>query len=222
MKTYSYCFTINNYTDSDLANIMELCETDSVRYCIVGFEIAPSTGTPHLQGYVYYKNQRHICSLPGHISISRGNPMQNQTYCSKEGDFWEYGDLPEQGKACWDKICSAMEAPKDDPHTCMQYRKTYEYIKELEKVPCLSNIFTFVESSVELMNYLITCQQSGLTICTSVDSYVDEDVLICDFEDFYSSKKHIDYYENGIPWKIRRGFQIINICPTFIVKTHAL
>jgi len=77
------------------------------QYMIFGFETCPDTGKKHLQGYHYYTNARAypnkkwraVTDLEknGRDFISRGSAQQNHDYCSKLGDFWEFGEIPEQG-----------------------------------------------------------------------------------------------------------------------------
>lgn len=97
-KTHAYCFTWNNYSDDDI----EALKSENFRYLIFGREVAPTTGTPHLQGYIYYKHQRTISAiikkLKGiHLEPTYGSPGQNQKYCSKDGNYEEYGTPPRQG-----------------------------------------------------------------------------------------------------------------------------
>lgn len=97
-----WCFTLNNYTEEHLA----LLETLSKKalYLCYGKEVAPTTGTPHLQGYIYFKDTKTFSALKKklpdgtHIERAEGNAQQNKVYCSKEGKFTEYGECPKQGK----------------------------------------------------------------------------------------------------------------------------
>lgn len=93
-----YCFTINNYTEDDLAALLLLSLNDNVKYLIYGKEVG-DLGTPHLQGYIYWKNAVLFSAvkkvLPrSHIEASRGTIQQNVDYCSKENDFLEFGEKP--------------------------------------------------------------------------------------------------------------------------------
>lgn len=101
-----FCFTINNYTDNDIELV---CDLDST-YLVFGKEIAPSTGTPHIQGYVVFDPR----SPPGLRSlrvlvpravwiIARGTSSENRRYCLKidkhtgvqhNQDFIENGECP--------------------------------------------------------------------------------------------------------------------------------
>lgn len=99
-RSRAFSFTINNWTESQLVNCLNIL--DEAVYSIIGFEVAPTTGTQHIQGYVYFKNARGIKAirkaLQCHVEISRGTAEQNRTYCMKEGDYNEFGIMPKQGK----------------------------------------------------------------------------------------------------------------------------
>lgn len=97
-------WTYNNYTEAGTATLVTLFEAKKLTYLVFGKEIAPTTGTPHLQGYLYFKNE---CSwkvvkktLIRQISFkpADGTPEENRTYCIKDGDFQEYGIMPKKGK----------------------------------------------------------------------------------------------------------------------------
>jgi len=94
-KSRNWVFTLNNYTDNDIEALNNL----TCRYICYGKEVAPTTGTPHLQGFVVFNNARHIGGvrqvLPGcHVERARGSVTQCVDYCSKDGDFHERGARP--------------------------------------------------------------------------------------------------------------------------------
>lgn len=100
-RNRSWCFTVNNYEPSDEVNLRTL--SSSANYLIFGRETGAS-GTRHLQGYIYFDSARTFTSVKrslgdrAHIEASRGTPEDNKRYCSKDGDFEEFGTLPKQGK----------------------------------------------------------------------------------------------------------------------------
>lgn len=121
VKVRGVCWTLFHYTDDDIKTIQEYAKSDC-EYLIYGKEICPTTGTPHLQGYHYWPNPRSypnkkfraLLNLEkrGRDCIANGTPAQNRTYCSEDGDFWEYGDLPTQGaRTDW---ATAIESLKTD------------------------------------------------------------------------------------------------------------
>lgn len=74
------------------------------KYIIVGAEVGDQ-GTPHLQGYVYFKTAKTISAAKkyigkrAHIEICRGTPEQNIQYCSKESNIViESGTKPQSSK----------------------------------------------------------------------------------------------------------------------------
>lgn len=100
MTTLSnFCFTINNYTPT----IMEGLEEYECGYIIFGEEVAPTTGTKHLQGYceliVKTKFNTVKKSFPkgAHIEKRRGTQAQAITYCKKDGKYHEFGLPKNQG-----------------------------------------------------------------------------------------------------------------------------
>ena len=98
-KSRDYCFTINNYTDDQL----EFLRTYKCQYIVIGKEIAPTTKTPHIQGYVYFKNPRSFEAVRkelwnNHIEATKGTPQEASEYCKEDGDYEEYGVCPHQGK----------------------------------------------------------------------------------------------------------------------------
>jgi len=119
-RSRKWCFTINNYTDETLYTLKSLAEHDTTVFLIYGKETG-ECGTPHLQGFIYYKNPVRAAtvrkSIPGHITLANGSVEQNVDYCSKDGDITHYGTKPasderkgELQKERWDKIISLSQA----------------------------------------------------------------------------------------------------------------
>jgi len=101
-RSRSWCFTANNYSDADISHLEECSEIAT--YLCYGKEIAPTTLTPHLQGFIYFESAKTFSKvqklLPqgSHIEVAKGNALENKNYCQKEGTFKEYGTIPSQGK----------------------------------------------------------------------------------------------------------------------------
>ncbi|UDN67422.1 replication-associated protein [robinz virus RP_1124] len=89
------CFTLNNYTLEDEQRIQD--GSRDFEYAIYGREIAPTTGTRHLQGFINFKRRftfsvlKRIIGDSAYITPSHGTDKQNKDYCSKSGDVWEFG-----------------------------------------------------------------------------------------------------------------------------------
>jgi len=95
-KSRNFVFTINNPTAGDDLEI-ELIK-EHVKYFIYGRERG-ELGTPHYQGYVQFPHpvsRNRLSSLlsRAHIEVAKGNAKQNIDYCSKDGDYEEFGEKP--------------------------------------------------------------------------------------------------------------------------------
>lgn len=94
-KFRAFCFTLNNYTSEDV----ELVKQWDCVYLIFGKEVGES-GTPHLQGYVSFENQKTLSTLKkkfhkaAHWEAAKGTPKQASEYCEKDGDVFEKGTRP--------------------------------------------------------------------------------------------------------------------------------
>jgi len=93
VRARAWVWTLNNYTCVEReffgVSMLAVCE-----YCCYQPEVAPTTGTPHLQGFVSFKNPRMFAGVKAlfgptggvrvHLEQARGTPQASKTYCSKE------------------------------------------------------------------------------------------------------------------------------------------
>lgn len=103
MASRGWCFTLHDYDEKDESFVQAVV----CQYMVYGHEECPDTGRKHLQGYVYFpkrgkrfKGVKALFPRETHIEAAKGSPSQNKAYCTKsdkEG-FFEFGDLPAQGK----------------------------------------------------------------------------------------------------------------------------
>lgn len=92
----NWCFTLNNYTEDEVASIQAL----EVKYIIYGKEVGEN-GTPHLQGFINFDKPTRLAACKkinerAHWEICKGSSEQNITYCSKQGDVWSKGVAPKE------------------------------------------------------------------------------------------------------------------------------
>jgi len=140
-KSRGWVVTCNNYTERNIEefNILAL----SAQYSICGKEVGEQ-GTPHLQGYLYFKSPRSwksiSTSLPRcYVERAKGNPAQNREYCSKSDDFIETGKIPQQGRRVdLEEKCEEVKNGKsvdeialEDPVAFHQYGRTLERIETI-------------------------------------------------------------------------------------------
>lgn len=113
-----FVFTWNNYpfcrhiVDEELAPdqrlkyqraIASVLKRLNYSYIVYGYEVAPTTGTPHLQGYVEFKNKKSIsvCTKICNgiwMKAAEGTASECFNYAAKDGEFFEEGDIKKQGQ----------------------------------------------------------------------------------------------------------------------------
>lgn len=128
-RSRGYCFTCNNYSDVQISQLMDMYEEGLATYVVFGFEIAPTTGTHHLQGYIHFKDaktMKYVYDRIDRISLIEAKAKGEQydrryLYCMKDGDFYEVGDRPQDGANT-----SSMKVMAS-----INEGKTYDELKEL-------------------------------------------------------------------------------------------
>lgn len=87
-----YCWTLNNYTEDEERVIARWVDDGTCTYVIYGYEVAPQTGTPHLQGYLELRNERGLAPLKDSLGLPRLHLEQRKwtqaqaiDYCRKAG-----------------------------------------------------------------------------------------------------------------------------------------
>lgn len=96
-RSRGYCFTLNNWTKQEKDNIFE--NKKDVKYVVVGEEVGES-GTPHLQGFIYFTNKKSFKQVKEHLGVrahverQKGSARQAIDYCKKDGVTTEWGIEP--------------------------------------------------------------------------------------------------------------------------------
>lgn len=133
MKSRNFVFTVNNYTKEDI----DFYQGIECKYVVFGYEVAPETGTKHLQGYIMFNNPRSVKSivsvLRGHIEVAQGNPRSNYNYCTKGGDFYERGVRPKgEGKRTDIEIARQMTLEGSSMYDIMLEINSYQAVRFAE------------------------------------------------------------------------------------------
>lgn len=98
LQSKYWCFTINNYTDSELEDVKHLFPS-KLSYLIVGLERGEGQRTPHIQGYAEFKTKKRLSAVStllggrAHIESRGGSAVQASEYCKKDGLFTEFGSI---------------------------------------------------------------------------------------------------------------------------------
>ena len=101
-----WCFTLNNYDEADLALWTRLFE--EVRHGLITKEIAPTTGTPHLQGRVVFKRGYRFSQLQKQgwaDDWSMTKCKQDSLYMLKKDSVIFLDKKPNQGKRSDLQLC---------------------------------------------------------------------------------------------------------------------
>lgn len=114
-----WCFVWNNYTEEDM-KLMEYMRDNMaeshLRRLIVGLEHAPTTGTPHFQGYFGFTKAYSLGMLKKRFGnqpsfqAARGKDEHSENYCSKE-NLWINEGENIQGKR--NDIVAVRDAVRD-------------------------------------------------------------------------------------------------------------
>jgi len=91
-------------TDFNIDNLELYKTNEHIQYGVIGSEICPSSGRPHLQGYLELVKQSRLAKLkkvlpPGvHIESRRGTQKQAIQYCQKDSNWIDWGLKKMMGK----------------------------------------------------------------------------------------------------------------------------
>jgi len=115
MAAKHWCFTINNPTETDDAQLRAI--VPRISYIIFGKEVG-AEGTPHYQGFLCMNTQCRLSAVKklltrAHIERRKGTVQQAVDYCKKDGDFVELGELPDCGqneKDRWSDVYSQVKS----------------------------------------------------------------------------------------------------------------
>lgn len=245
-RSRGYCFTLNNWTNDDVAQLMELTEDGFVSYLVIGFEIAPTTGTPHLQGYMHFDNgktMRAVCDRVHRISLQEAkaqgeNYDRRYLYCMKDDtkefpeDYWEYGIRPHEGKnTSSDKVINAIkEGKKYDqllelfPSFMMFHGKKVEsYLQKLKKPEatkfyCINPVDDAFQECYEYFNWDEKTKVVTITELVELEAYEDYDHII--LLEGGTFERRMNLWPRGAPITYRYGYELKKvICKKFIIST---
>lgn len=140
-RVRGFAFTLNNPRDEDI----RLLQATECQYLIYTEEVAPTTGTRHLQGYIYFRNPRDVAGVgrlyPWSSFPAKGAPSENVIYCSKSSDpTFTKGDRPmdsetqaNQETELWRRVRLAAQEGRYNDIPCHIYLRYQSSIKRIRK-----------------------------------------------------------------------------------------
>lgn len=118
-----WCFTWFDFPENWKTVVPGFRKNKNIKGYVAGREICPTTGKPHIQGYCESNTKIRPMGLGPkeiHWIAAKGNMSQNYTYCSKDGDWIQWG-------SCKQKI--NMEITEED---ILPYDEMFDWGRQLE------------------------------------------------------------------------------------------
>lgn len=145
VRSNRVCFTLNfkgetTWPTSALEEVTSSLsashQAGALRYAIVGKEVAPTTGTPHLQGFINMQPTALRASdgtvgawkklfpflARAHLETARGTDSANNTYCSKDAVFLELGTPQQKRTLAEFSTLPLTEQLTEDPEMALKSR----------------------------------------------------------------------------------------------------
>ncbi|UYD39113.1 MAG: replication associated protein [Wigfec virus K19_292] len=235
----SWCFTLNGTHKYDALNKM-----DDWQYMVAGKEVAPSTGTKHLQCYVYFNKRKTFAAVKkmcprAHFIVCKGNADQNRRYCIKDGDYSEIGKFPEEngGKVKAEKFRAMIDLTINgniddvmdiDPISYVQHYHAFKRIKQdhpsvHEKLPGVCGEWIYGNTGAG-KSYLARQENSSIydKPCNKwFDGYLGEDTILLD--DFDKNHvmlgHHLKRWADRYPFPAEQKGTTIQVRPSKVVVT---
>lgn len=159
LRARSVCFTYHDYDQDGADQRFMRYAQEQAKYMVLGYEVCPTTNKPHLQGYVAWENSRSLNKFQKdiglkrfHYEITRGTPLQASDYCKKDGKFWEFGTLPQQGERTdWQKAVNDLNNGSDIETIVTEQPQLLPSIRALERYKNLTQKSTHRDVKVILL-----------------------------------------------------------------------
>lgn len=217
----NWCFTINNWTQSDIFAVDMLLRQKATYGCYS--QEVGEKGTPHLQGFIHLANALSMEFMKkalgrSHLIVANGTPQENRIYCGgedyvkdgktklKNPTFKEFGVMPVgQGKRTDIKeITDAIRSREltmedimfDYPDMYLRYSRSFEKMFTAVQLPRQIPPKVFWRwglAGVGKTRYV-------------VDTYGQENIYIKDNTQWWDGYKNqetilIDDFDNSIPYR---------------------
>lgn len=150
-------FTLNNYTEQEIAKLAEIGRNPQTIWLIYGLEVGEVCHTPHIQGFIYFKNAVRMSTLKVLLPRARwlpdecrGSFADQRSYCSKgEQPKAEYEELRSLGPN-WGKNAKVTEFGTQPMDASSRQAKGGQATKDLfEQTLALAKEGRFSEISAE-------------------------------------------------------------------------
>lgn len=214
-QSNGFCFTVNNYDDEDMFILSTFYENDpNCTYLIYGKEKGKS-GTPHLQGYIYFKKKMDLNKIikqfsPWHVEAQgSAKNVKAYAYCMEDGDYTEFGERPRQGhrtdleviKHDLKKGKSIKDVSNEYFSQWCQYSRQFDRFKQIHK-PINTKIMCYDTTQLKKQFDIIRTEYSNYYIYNDqmrmLDVMIMKDKGIYDYIFIPNVPLFIDGYDDCI------------------------
>jgi hypothetical protein len=216
----NWCFTINNYTEPDIACLDEI----DANYIIYGKETGEAEETPHLQGYVQLKKKMRLTGLKkliprAHWEKAKGDATSNVKYCSKEGDVTTKGEIVIKGKKKCDMVDCVKLTLDKTPTADILDKHGSGYIMNKMKIDNMAHTIEKEQTMAALRENaeLVTLKEWQKKAIEILLSQNDREIMfIVDMEggqgksfltDYLIAKENAIAFDNGKSTDIKYGYK---------------
>lgn len=148
-RVRNWCFTLNNPGQDEIEYLQQ--QKSEWNYITWGEEVGEN-GTPHLQGYVEFREsltmgqvKRRLGTDRIHLEPRRGSQNQAIEYCHKDGEIFEWGERTAS------KSNGRGEAAKNKALQFLPLIKAGKLVEIAEDPECTANIFRHVRDLAALL-----------------------------------------------------------------------
>jgi hypothetical protein len=173
-KTRNWTFTSWQYIEPESIN------QSKIKYFICGHEFGSEGKTEHWQCFVVFNQVKRMNEVKKffnnytmHLEPSKGTPLQNKTYCSKEAnEIYELGDLGKTGQGARSDLIDVAEKIKLGANKItIATENPVEYIKFHKGIEKLINIQTESKFETGLLESLPTLRPDQLNLIEQLESF---------------------------------------------------
>lgn len=205
-----WLITINNWTEEEFTQMKHEFDVPGSKW-IIGKEIAPTTGTPHLHGYCHWKNARSDTSLKkifprANLRFCRGSDIQCGKYCTKEG-----GETI--GNFSCEDFSDKLKKLNMKRYENVKWKPWQRQVLKLENTERTIHWFweatgdvgkSFLCKYMVLTRNIILCEGKKADIFNQVNSMLLKEkipeVVVCDIP-----RQSIDYINYGVLESLKNG-----------------
>lgn len=138
-----YLITINDTEGKDINDIVSSLKTlSSIRYCVAGEELAPTTGHKHWHLYIHFIDRVYFSRVrsllrTAHVDECHGTEFDNYRYVVKEKKIYEEGSCTGKTSSYKDKIerlVQLMSEIKTLSDEELESKYLYEFFNHYNKI----------------------------------------------------------------------------------------